>query len=71
MNESENLQYFPFDKPQKVNLYLEGDSRTVVVLGYWQDLSSPDGKTYYNQAIGEMNATRYPASISYDLIEKS
>ena len=63
MNESENLQYFPFNKPQQVSLYLEDNIINVFVLGYWQDLSSPDGKTYYNQAIGKMNATGYDVTI--------
>lgn len=52
------LQYFSFPTPQQIETE---DGLQIKALGYWQDVSYIGGKTIFNQAHGELNATGWEA----------
>ena len=52
------LQYFHFETPQKVALWVDGVEHDRIALGYWQEVEEgPGGNTFYNLSRGEANAT--------------
>lgn len=62
------LQYFHFEKPQKIKVYDNVDHATYdrVALGYWQDMEEPYLDPHFNLARGQVNSSGWPAYISVD-----
>jgi len=62
------LQYFHFEKPQKIKVHDNVDNVNVryerVALGYWQDTEEPYLDPHFNLARGQVNSSGWPAYIS-------